>query len=464
MKVSIKNLGILHQADFEVKDLTIICGANNTGKTYATYALYGFLAMQKNRLGTELICNEKLHDLSRKGIVKILCGSFNEVINEFLKYTCEWFVEYLPNAFGTHESAFIKAYFDVDINISEAIAKEHTLTVTDLRNVPRFELTKLSGESFLSIKLVSALSADEIEAEWPILVLNEAISVFLGSILFAVPYIASTARADAATFQKELDISRNRIIEYISTQNRNINSLGLFESLHDRRYSWPVKQNVDFVRDLENIAKTKSYIDKKHQDIIDLFTVLAGGTYKATKEGVYFVPKKSGKSQLTMGESASSVRSLLYIGMFIKHIAQPGHLLMIDEPELNLHPTNQRMMARLIAKLVNSGIRVFITTHSDYILREFNTLIMMHNLGTAANFYMQKHKYVKNELLDPNKIKAYIAKEMLVETDSNKKKTKRNVIVQAEIGSQGIEIEEFDTTINIMNKVQDDLLFSGGII
>ena len=43
MKVSLKNVGMLDEADFEVGDLTIICGENNTGKTYATYSLYGYL-------------------------------------------------------------------------------------------------------------------------------------------------------------------------------------------------------------------------------------------------------------------------------------------------------------------------------------------------------------------------------------------------------------------------------------
>jgi predicted ATPase len=43
MKIKIKNLGVLKQAEFTLGDLTIICGGNNTGKTYATYALFGFL-------------------------------------------------------------------------------------------------------------------------------------------------------------------------------------------------------------------------------------------------------------------------------------------------------------------------------------------------------------------------------------------------------------------------------------
>ena len=44
MEIKIKNLGVLKQAEFTLGDLTIICGGNNTGKTYATYALFGFLS------------------------------------------------------------------------------------------------------------------------------------------------------------------------------------------------------------------------------------------------------------------------------------------------------------------------------------------------------------------------------------------------------------------------------------
>ena len=43
LKIRLKNLGILKYAEFSLGDLTLICGKNNTGKTYAAYALYGFL-------------------------------------------------------------------------------------------------------------------------------------------------------------------------------------------------------------------------------------------------------------------------------------------------------------------------------------------------------------------------------------------------------------------------------------
>ena len=42
MKVTLENLGVIKHAEFELGDLTLICGRNNTGKTYATHAVYGF--------------------------------------------------------------------------------------------------------------------------------------------------------------------------------------------------------------------------------------------------------------------------------------------------------------------------------------------------------------------------------------------------------------------------------------
>ena len=53
------------------------------------------------------------------------------------------------------------------------------------------------------------------------------------------------------------------------------------------------------------------------------------------------------------------------------------NFLIIDEPESHLDTANQIQLARLVARLVNSGVKVLITTHSDYIVREINNLIML---------------------------------------------------------------------------------------
>ena len=50
LKIRLKNLGILKHAEFSLGDLTLICGENNTGKTYAAYALNGFLNSWREHL------------------------------------------------------------------------------------------------------------------------------------------------------------------------------------------------------------------------------------------------------------------------------------------------------------------------------------------------------------------------------------------------------------------------------
>ena len=101
-----------------------------------------------------------------------------------------------------------------------------------------------------------------------------------------------------------------------------------------------------------------------------------------------------------MDESSSGVRLLLDLGFYIRHVVNIGDLLVIEEPELNLHPEKQRKLARLLAKLVNHGIKIFITTHSDYIIREFNTLIMLHSKNERIKNIIQREEYNTEETLE----------------------------------------------------------------
>ncbi|TAG87955.1 MAG: ATP-binding protein, partial [Oscillatoriales cyanobacterium] len=135
--------------------------------------------------------------------------------------------------------------------------------------------------------------------------------------------------------------------------------------------------------------------------------------------------------------------------------AQIGDLLMIDEPELNLHPENQRRVARLFARLVNLGIKVFITTHSDYIIKELNTLIMLNHDKPHLKRVAEEEGYREVELISSNKIKVYIAEEA-GSTKTNKCQTLTPADIDPEMG---IEARSFDTTIETMNRIQESIVW-----
>lgn len=156
-----------------------------------------------------------------------------------------------------------------------------------------------------------------------------------------------------------------------------------------------------------------------------------------------------------MNEASSCARALLDVEFYLRCKAKSGDLFIIDEPELNLHPKNQRAFARLIAQLVNSGIKVFMTTHSDYIIKELNTLIMLNQQTEHTKLMQEKYKYSQNELLDCSNIVLYI-------TDKAGSRKKQNILRKANIYSElGIEVTTFDDTIDLMNTIQNDLIYGG---
>ena len=154
------------------------------------------------------------------------------------------------------------------------------------------------------------------------------------------------------------------------------------------------------------------------------------------------------------------MRSLLNIGFYLRHVAQPGDLLMVDEPELNLHPENQRRVARLLARLVNLGIKVFLTTHSDYIIKELNTLIMLNHDRPHLKRIAEREGYRAEELLSAERIRVYIAEKGLVKRDNGQRRRRYQTLTPADISPEyGIEARSFDATIETMNRIQEEIIW-----
>ena len=66
--------------------------------------------------------------------------------------------------------------------------------------------------------------------------------------------------------------------------------------------------------------------------------------------------------------------------LYLRHIVEPGDLLIIEEPESHLHPEMQVAFTRELAAVVKSGIRVIITTHSEWVLEELANLVLLSEL------------------------------------------------------------------------------------
>ncbi len=55
--------------------------------------------------------------------------------------------------------------------------------------------------------------------------------------------------------------------------------------------------------------------------------------------------------------------------------ASPGQMVLIEQPELHLHPSAQLAMGRLLAEAANRGVIVVVETHSQLLLRSIQTIV-----------------------------------------------------------------------------------------
>ena len=56
-------------------------------------------------------------------------------------------------------------------------------------------------------------------------------------------------------------------------------------------------------------------------------------------------------------------------------VAQPPHIVYLEQPEIHLHPHAQLKLAELIAETVRSGVQVIVETHSELLLLGSQTLV-----------------------------------------------------------------------------------------
>lgn len=458
MKIAIKNLGVIRQAEFTLGELTIICGENNTGKTYTTYALYGFLSFWHDVFFCD-VNDEKIHQLLNRGLVELDLNDYIVDAAKVIDESCKKYTKRLSHVFASSDKFFSNSQFDVELDIGKIRPIENYKKVMGTAKHQLISITKEKDSNVVSVSLL----VEKEEVAIPRNVISQIVGDSLKDIIFRTffpqPFIISAERTGAAIFRKELNFARNRLLEEMNSKEKDINPFELLSKIN-ADYAMPVKANVDFTRQLEDIVKKESFIAQSHPEILNEFSDIIGGDYSVSKnDGLFYIPKGM-RTKFTMGESSSSVRSLLDIGFYLRHVAVQGDLLMVDEPELNLHPINQRRIARLFSRLINIGIKIFITTHSDYIIKELNTLIVLNQESPRLSRLAEREGYIKDELLSADKVRVYIAEKKLVKVDGNSRKIRCQTLVPANIDQKtGIEAKSFDDTIEEMNRIQDEIIW-----
>ena len=81
--------------------------------------------------------------------------------------------------------------------------------------------------------------------------------------------------------------------------------------------------------------------------------------------------------ELALMNTSSMVSELAPVVLYLRHVVRKGDVIIIEEPESHLHPQMQVAFTRFLATVVKAGIRVIITTHSEWVLEALANLVRL---------------------------------------------------------------------------------------
>jgi predicted ATP-dependent endonuclease of OLD family len=466
MKISFNNFGVIKSAEIDLsKKLTVFCGPNNTGKTYVSYVIYG-LSKRTFSLSKLRFLHKSLEGIFEAGVLNLDIEQFlsNHSTAIFDIISKEISSE-LPRIFGIDKEKsnhlFPNVQFKLERPSSEEIKKTAKEVIIDekidIGEEYNISLSKKKNQSILQVVLVkNEKSSKGLDLPKGLIIefLSERILSTLLDLFIPPAYFAPVERNSIYTFSKELSLQRNilvdKILELNSDKPKNENPFDLIER-RATRYPLPVKDGLEISEDLINFKKKESQFFEIAEEIENK---VLQGKISVTKDGeVLFSPFKSKSTKLPIHLSSSLVKTLSNFVIYFRHFARGNDFIIIDEPELNLHPDNQVLLTRIFGSIINKGFKILLSTHSDYIIREINNLIMLSGIKTKDEKLQTVGDYDFSELLKPDDVGAYLFKF----PRSNSKKVS---VTQLEVKPSGFEVETIDKAINSLNDKTEELYFS----
>jgi len=440
MKIEIRNLGVIKHIELEPKPLTIITGKNNSGKTYAMYTLWA-LASLGSRIGFSNL-DEYARILKTKGSVvfnlkDFLRENWEELLNKINKS--------IPRLVASTFDVDAKFFKDANIKIItnfDSFEKDtlqfFDLSLIDLEKNSLFEVTYSVKNNLLTVK------NNIFEREVDTFVFRDYLSSIIAKIILSPlgksPFLMPTERVGLNLFFNDLNTRRKNINNYFSNSD-NLTNLDISEVLHKKFYSMPIEEYINFLNEQEFDYRVKNSFLAASMPYLKKFISV---DFKKEKGKIYFQDTKS--NELSLHLASSAIKSNLALWVYLNNVASNNNLLMIDEPEINLHPDAQRHMARLIVFLVNKGIKVALSTHSDYFIREINSLIMLNNDFPEKKKILNDFKYDNRDKLSIENVGAYCFEE--------------GKAVEMPIDNiNGIQVDTFDGVINLMNTASSVIQF-----
>jgi len=428
MIIRFYNLGKIKETTLDLRPLTVIIGPNNSNKTYIAYSVYG-LWHEARRRSFSLDKN-----LDEKQALQIKSGGMffslnveeqlNSVVRDDIEAACNRFNRDLETFYqDSSGKLFSNTRFHIDISdydLSQAFTRLAGVKI----EAPHLSyILKYNGESLQA----EGQLLDEVQANSAVLSsrsLHEALEEELGVIgyilsysLFPQPFLLPAERnAFVITYKmlanRRYKALREGVRQALGSRESAQRQLDLLREGGEVRYPQPVEDFLDFLTDVEAAKppNTRSPFAKLADTIESSIQNTNRTRYRPTALGGKEIITQVEKGlDIDLYNASSSIKQLAPLLLYLRYRAKENDLLIIDEPEMNLHPESQAKLLEVLAMLVNHGVNVLLTTHSPYLMAHLNNLTQADDTSQAVRNRQAKSLYLKqpDSLLRMDQVSAY---------------------------------------------------------
>ncbi|OJH12547.1 conserved hypothetical protein [Flavobacterium psychrophilum] len=400
MKLKLQNIGIIEEADINIDGITLIAGQNDSGKSTVGKVLYALIRgvnIDEDRFNAsknEFVRN-RIRDVRNLLLRTKLSNSEDEKIRE------KFVSEFLENP----ESRFGRYIYRMNTDDSE---KLDTL-ISELDN-----LNKLYNSfSNVSIKTQLGTFINDITNRISISIdSNEVLHYELESFF-------------DNEFGNQIKNKFKKGNSYINIEGIKEKKITFEEPIHFEGFNSmsnfyydevffiesPIKledRNLlrfnNILRDKNQYLNSKIFEPNKEQDIFSdrsndteklnliISDIIKGAFEFNSKNQLIF---KKNEIEFDLNNVATGIKSFGILQLLLqKGKLNSNSLLIIDEPEVHLHPTWQVKYAEILVRLSKEfAIPILLTSHSPYFIEALEGFSKKHDYEKSTNFYFAE----KNE-------------------------------------------------------------------
>ena len=446
LELEVADFGPIIKAKVDLRPLTVFVGPSNTGKSYLAiliYALHRHFSASRWHSGYWLL--EPVKKLPRKTTVGLaewaqetfsdndklqaensiaLPASVVNVIRSGLNSIGDSLDDEIRRCFGIGKNnALIRKGNSDDARIAvrrsvleEMAPLEYRVTIKSqgakfaatipkelsLQIAPR-ELNELQGSSLTSLAASIISKAGQGDEDWKFAVM-QLLQILTVS---ALPHLLGPLRSSAFYLPTDRTGVMHAHNVVVSAIIGSAPMTGLRPTTRAPMLSGVL---ADFLQQLILLDQL-SYMRRKPRSDLgrNIEDVILGGSVRVHRSEAIDYPSftyrpQGWKEDLPLMNASSMVSELAPVVLYLRHIVVPGDVLIVEEPESHLHPAMQVEFTRQLAALVRLGVRVIVTTHSEWVLEELANIVRRSELPES-----ERNKIAGGDCsLNPSQVGAWL--------------------------------------------------------